>query len=267
MSERRFNILFSGQAIDGHELAQVRENMQQLFKLDNPALDKLFTGQTIAIKKNLDRKTAIQYQTALTKAGANIQVVMARETPADPSQEANSPSDQNPSANHTNADNTSAQSTTTGDNPLTLKPAGSDLLDNSERKPVVQATIETEHIQLEKHNPFLDNAFSPPKEASDDAGTYPANDTQNAPTWSVAQPGSLLVEAAEVTPTQPVVTSYLDIDPLGVNLVEAMASMPAPELKHLDTLTLAVAGEDLLKPDEKASTPPVHINTDHLSTE
>jgi len=66
----QFDVVFRGQIVKSFELERVKDNLVQLFKSSPEAVDKLFSGKEVAIKKALDYTTAMKYQSALKKAGA-----------------------------------------------------------------------------------------------------------------------------------------------------------------------------------------------------
>lgn len=85
---KQYTIYFSGQALEGFSIDQVKQNLAKLFKLDDTKIARLFTGKPVIIKKNLDIEKAKQYQAALLKAGAKIQIKQgtdASQTQAPPS--------------------------------------------------------------------------------------------------------------------------------------------------------------------------------------
>lgn len=64
-------IVFSGKLVDGAEPAMVRRKVAQLFRLhDGSTLDRLFSGNPMIIRKNLDAAGARRIRDALRKAGA-----------------------------------------------------------------------------------------------------------------------------------------------------------------------------------------------------
>jgi|GEM_PF-1777955 len=77
---KQYTIYFSGQAIEGFSIAQVKQNLAKIFKLDNTKIARLFTNKPVIIKKNLSAEQAKKYQTALLKAGAKIQIKQAEIT-------------------------------------------------------------------------------------------------------------------------------------------------------------------------------------------
>jgi len=70
MSEKRFNIIFKGEIVPGANEATVRANVAQLFKANEKVLEKLFSGEPIAIKKDVDQAGAMKYRALMKKAGA-----------------------------------------------------------------------------------------------------------------------------------------------------------------------------------------------------
>lgn len=66
----RFSVYFAGKLLAGQQESTVRANLARLFKADATALDKLFSGQLVPVKRDCDRATAIKYQQAMKQAGA-----------------------------------------------------------------------------------------------------------------------------------------------------------------------------------------------------
>ncbi len=75
MTDATFDVVFSGKLQAGVEPAQVRENLARLFRTEPAKLAHLFTGQPVPIKRGVDAATALQYQAALAKAGALVELV------------------------------------------------------------------------------------------------------------------------------------------------------------------------------------------------
>jgi hypothetical protein len=73
-----YDIYFSAQLIDDFDEATVRKNIAQLFKANETALEKLFSGKPQLIKGAVDKAAAIKYKAAMQKAGA---VARIREHP------------------------------------------------------------------------------------------------------------------------------------------------------------------------------------------
>ncbi len=70
----QFDLVFTGELIEGCDPAQVRRDLGRLFKTDATAISRLFTGKPVIIKKAIDQQTAIRYRAALQQAGALCQI-------------------------------------------------------------------------------------------------------------------------------------------------------------------------------------------------
>ena len=75
MSQKTFEIVFSGKLIEGAAPEKVKANVAALFKVEVAKVERLFSGATVSIKKGIDEATAKKYQMALHRAGAITQVV------------------------------------------------------------------------------------------------------------------------------------------------------------------------------------------------
>ncbi len=82
MSNSEFDIIFRGDIVFGHQLAEVKLKLQQLFKVDAAKIDALFTGRPVPLKRNLDEATANKYRDVLLKAGAMVEVCSSDKSPA-----------------------------------------------------------------------------------------------------------------------------------------------------------------------------------------
>lgn len=70
MIEGKFDVVFRGQIVKNFDEDTVKQNLVKLFKSSPGAIDKLFTGQEVPIRKALDYTAAMKYQSALRNAGA-----------------------------------------------------------------------------------------------------------------------------------------------------------------------------------------------------
>lgn len=82
MSAPEFDIIFRGDIVFGHQLAEVKLKLQQLFKADAAKIDSLFTGRPVPLKRNMDEATAQKYRDALIKAGAMVEICSSDTSPA-----------------------------------------------------------------------------------------------------------------------------------------------------------------------------------------
>ncbi|MDH5393458.1 MAG: hypothetical protein OEY11_09755 [Gammaproteobacteria bacterium] len=65
-----FEVVFKGEVIDGFDATETREKIGKLFNADETKIARLFSGNNVVIKKNLDQATANKYIAAFEKAGA-----------------------------------------------------------------------------------------------------------------------------------------------------------------------------------------------------
>lgn len=185
MAGQHFEVIFRGVLQAGSDPAQVRGNIAKLFKTEPSKVEHLFSGQAVVIKKGIDQETARQYQAALAKAGALVEIRDAEITiPA-------------------------AAPTTAEQVPQPL--------------PHVPATARAAPITVP---PAMANRRAPPE----------------APAYSVAEPGVLLVEAV-TPPAASIDTAHLTVAAAGELLVEPIAV--APPAYDLSALALAPAGSIL----------------------
>lgn len=70
-----FNVVFAGEIVGRAAPAVVRANVGKLFGASDAVLDKLFSGQPVAIKKMVDRATAMQLRARMKQAGAETRLV------------------------------------------------------------------------------------------------------------------------------------------------------------------------------------------------
>jgi len=66
----KFNLTFSGEIQAGQDPAQVRQRFGKLFAIDDPIrLERFFSGQTVILRRNLERKDAALYYHELQQLG------------------------------------------------------------------------------------------------------------------------------------------------------------------------------------------------------
>ncbi len=77
---KTFDLTFRGEALPGHVVGQVKENLARLFCIDEAAvIDALFSGETVHLRCDLDRKTAASYFREITEMGGKAYLVSSRE--------------------------------------------------------------------------------------------------------------------------------------------------------------------------------------------
>ncbi len=70
MIDGKFDVIFRGQIVKSFEMADVKANLVKLFKSSPEAVDRLFGGKEVIIRKDLDYAGAMKYQSALKSSGA-----------------------------------------------------------------------------------------------------------------------------------------------------------------------------------------------------
>lgn len=72
MSQARFKIVFSGELMPAAQLDEVKANLARLFKSDSTKIESLFSGNPVALKRDLAEDEAEKYLAALQRAGAKV---------------------------------------------------------------------------------------------------------------------------------------------------------------------------------------------------
>ncbi|MCX7078985.1 MAG: DUF805 domain-containing protein [Pseudomonas sp.] len=74
MSENRFKIVFDGALLPGVEITTAKLNLADLFKTDVSAIEQLFSGKPVALKRDLSQADAQTYLDALLKTGIDARI-------------------------------------------------------------------------------------------------------------------------------------------------------------------------------------------------
>ncbi len=99
MPDDSYQIIFSGDIIEGRERSDVKRKLQSILKLDGKGIERLFTGKPVVIRKNVPRETAEKFAGAFEKAGAVCRTEPPlAEPPGVKSAEASLPSTEPPGA-------------------------------------------------------------------------------------------------------------------------------------------------------------------------
>lgn len=206
MSFETYHVYFSGQLMKDRDPAEVRKKIGRMFKLEGAKLERLFSGEPVAIKKNVDMEQAVKYRVAFREAGGlvDIRPATATVTPA-PAMEA--------------AAKTDAQQG------LSLSAPNS--YDLSDCAPRVTASELPDISGLNLDRPGVTLDTSPEPEPL-------VIDTDD---WDLDRPGVTLDESAP--PPEPAIdTSELTLDPANQGSLEAyqtpVTPVPLPNIDHLD---------------------------------
>jgi hypothetical protein len=82
--DEKYRLVFRGEILEGHHKAVVKRRLQEALQLDEPRMEKLFSGSPIVVKRDADQTTAARYQTIYKKAGGLLRVVAEQPVAADP---------------------------------------------------------------------------------------------------------------------------------------------------------------------------------------
>ena len=70
-----FDVYFLGETLPDADPAQVRQGVAKLFNMAEDAVDRLFSGKPLRVKKGLDAENASRYRAAFREVGALVQIV------------------------------------------------------------------------------------------------------------------------------------------------------------------------------------------------
>ena len=217
MDDETFNIYYAGELLEGHDAAGVREGLAVLFNASDATLDKLFSGATHLIRRDLDREQALRYKAAMERAGAKPRIAR-----------------------------NSADTQASG---LTVAAPGSDVLRPEERQHVTPVAVDTASLSVapvgERLGPEAPPA--PPPPATDTLSVAPAGDdipglTQDAVPPAPDVSGLGLSDEDAPLPArsaaEPVAAPALDLAEPGADVLEERYrhrdEQPPPDTDHLE---------------------------------
>lgn len=74
MSEPRYKIVFDGALQPGVDITTAKLNLADLFKSEVAAIERLFNGRAVALKRDLSHNDAQAYLQALSKTGIDARI-------------------------------------------------------------------------------------------------------------------------------------------------------------------------------------------------
>jgi hypothetical protein len=235
MSNQEFDIIFRGDIVFGHQLADVKLRLQQLFKADAAKVDALFSGRPVPLKRGLDLASAEKYKEALTRAGAQVDIVAAGETKPVSAPVARA------------VPTPSAATPVPAAVPLTL----------AQR---IELQAEAEKVAAEKA------ALKREEEAREQAARDAEQGvvTSAAPSgWSLAPVGSYMLQPTERANEEPIAidTSEISLRPAEAGNILDVNEQPAEPVATVvaPNFEVAEAGADLVRADEKMDLPLLEI--------
>jgi hypothetical protein len=94
MTEKKFNVVFSGEVAQGESITAIKEKMAALFKTTAANIEALFNQKNAIIKRNVDHETAQKYVQMIRKTGAICRIVSAETAQTPPLQAPKQPTPQ-----------------------------------------------------------------------------------------------------------------------------------------------------------------------------
>ena len=79
-----FDIYFLGEKLPDADPTTVRHGVAKLFKVQESAVDRLFSGKPLRVKQGVDAEAAGRYRTAFRDVGALVQIVASGSSPPAP---------------------------------------------------------------------------------------------------------------------------------------------------------------------------------------
>ncbi len=74
----KFNLTFSGEILDGHSVEDVKVKFAKLFAIDDPQrVERFFSGDTVVLRRNLNRRAAAEFFLKTRNIGAATELVKA----------------------------------------------------------------------------------------------------------------------------------------------------------------------------------------------
>jgi hypothetical protein len=233
MADELFNVVFRGEILPGHSLADVKARFAQLFKMDLAKAENFFSGKPLALKANCDRATADKFKTVLEQAGAAVEIraaatqTLAPQAATPAAQPVSAPAPQ-PAAPAAPAATAPVAASAAPQDSWSLSAAGSNLLRPSETQAPAPVEVDISHLKIVKPKLFSDEPeepLEPPR---------PVVQSQvNLAAYQLAAAGEDLV------PQKPFIPRDID----------------------LSELSLDAVGADVLREEEKQVFVPVNIDT------
>ncbi|MEH6556485.1 MAG: hypothetical protein V7459_04620 [Oceanicoccus sp.] len=259
MDQQLYDIVFSGQLVSGVSAESAQTKLAALFNSSADNIARIFNGKTQALKRGVNKADALKYKAAFHQAGLIVSFTSHQlDTGKVTLKPTHKPADQPQSSREAPPteprDNKPAQQHQVKDEDWSVAPAGSDVLQQHERKTTQAQSIDTSAIKM------VSAFFEPEMETA----TPP--DPPDTSQLSVAAAGEdLLIEKH-----QPPTPLSLDIDDLSLapagSSLEELPDTRTPLNPNTDYLSIAEAGVDLVEIRRKEAAIRVPA-TDHLSIE
>jgi uncharacterized protein YbjQ (UPF0145 family) len=76
----QYHVVFEGKLVEGQDAESVKNRLGAMLKIDQRQAEKIFSGNRVVIRKNVDMPTARKIKNALNNAGAECQIEPATGT-------------------------------------------------------------------------------------------------------------------------------------------------------------------------------------------
>jgi len=80
MTDHLYKVVFSGQISEDISLEEVKNNLSKNLRLPREKVERLFSGNPLVVKKDIDYKTGKRYQHVFTKSGAKCDLIRIEES-------------------------------------------------------------------------------------------------------------------------------------------------------------------------------------------
>jgi hypothetical protein len=255
MSEKRFNIVFKGEISPGADEATVKANVAKLFKANDKVLARLFSGEPIAIKKDVDKAGAMKYRALMKRAGA-ISYAQDVSEPLDASSSKPAakaePVSSKPQPSAPQAAKSETQKTSDVDAPeWGVAPAGSIIVEHEE----VEAAEIPDISSMSMAEVGADIVENPEEMEFQEIADLDAD---------LAPVGSDMGEENEVVPVEIPDLGGLDLAPVGADVADPVEHND-PEPPDVSSIGLAPVGADVADPEPEKAAPQVDIS--HIKLE
>ncbi len=228
MSSITYAIVFKGEILEGFQPISVKAHMAKLLKADATRMKALFSGKQVVIKRTADKQEAAKYSNALKKVGADIKVrALKTEAPVAAPAQTPAPSEA------ASAPDTSA---------LSLAPNEGNIVEPAPEVAAPDLDLTGMELASQDGSPLVEPSVQ--EEANLDLSEYSIKDNDGSP----------LVETDdEEVPEVEVPDFGLDEPGAILETIEEEKELLNPSTTGM---TLAMAGSELLEPEEKDQAPP-----------
>lgn len=243
-----FNVVFSGEISGRADPAVVRANVGKLFNASEPVLDKLFSGQPVAVKKMVDRATAMKVRAMMKQAGAETRLVQVDEqgrplAAAGAPASAPAPATAAPVARPAPAAPVATPAVATASVPPAAAP-----------KPAAESMAERVKRMAEEQL----------RQEAEQAAAAKAADAQR--NWGVAPPGTRLSPVDAGPPPVAPDISGIVLAPAGAAVLnDNERPQVAPVKVDISGIDLAPLGTEVLTEDEREHVVPVVVDLSGMS--